>query len=98
MADDLDAEEAFRIGLVQKLYPPDRLMDEAMAIAERIAQGPAVAQRFTKLAMERGLLSTYKETMEFVGWARALAASAGEVQEGSKAFLEKRPPNFAPDV
>jgi 2-(1,2-epoxy-1,2-dihydrophenyl)acetyl-CoA isomerase len=94
MADEIDAEEAYRIGLVQKLLPPEKLMEETMSAAERIAAGPAVAQRFTKMAMERGLLSTYKETMEFVGWARALAAGAGEVQEGSRAFLEKRQPNF----
>jgi 2-(1,2-epoxy-1,2-dihydrophenyl)acetyl-CoA isomerase len=98
MADDIEADEAYRIGLVQKLLPPEKLMDETMSAAERIAAGPAVAQRFTKLAMERGLLSSYKETMEFVGWARSLAAGAGEVQEGSKAFLEKRAPNFMFDA
>lgn len=94
MADDLDAEEAYRIGLVQRLLPPEKLMEETMAAAQRIAEGPALAQRFTKMAMEKGLLSTYKETMDFVGWARALAATAGEVQEGSRAFLEKRKANF----
>jgi 2-(1,2-epoxy-1,2-dihydrophenyl)acetyl-CoA isomerase len=93
-ADDMDADEAYRVGLVQKVFPPEQLRDETMAIAQKIAEGPAVATRFTKMAMERGLLSTYQETMDFVGWARALATSAGEVQEGSKAFLEKRKPNF----
>jgi len=94
MADDLDAQEAYRIGLVQKLCPADQLIAETMAAAERISEGPAVAQRFTKKAMERGLLSTYRETMEFVGWARSVASASGETREGSRAFLEKKKPNF----
>jgi 2-(1,2-epoxy-1,2-dihydrophenyl)acetyl-CoA isomerase len=93
-ADDLSAEEAYRIGLVQKLVAPEALMDETMAVAERIADGPPVAQKFTKMAMEKGILTTYEETMEFVGWARAVAGPSGETREGSRAFLEKRKPDF----
>ena len=93
-ADDLDAEEAYRIGLVQKLVKPQDLMSTTMELAEKIASGPPVAQKFTKKAMEKGILSSYEETMQFVGWARSVAGPSGETREGSKAFLEKRKPKF----
>jgi 1,4-dihydroxy-2-naphthoyl-CoA synthase len=46
--------------------------------------------------MERGLLTTYEEAMSFVGWARSVAGASGETREGTRAFLEKRQPDFDP--
>lgn len=97
LRDDINAEEALRLNLVSKVVEPESLMPEAMAMAHRIAQGPPVATRLTKKAIYKGMFATYTETMEYVSWARAIAAASGEVTEGANAFLEKRSPNYLPD-
>lgn len=80
-----------------KQIEPNALMPEALAMALRIAQGPAVATRLTKTAIDERMFARYTETMEFVSWARAIASASGEVAEGASAFLEKRPPHYFPD-
>src|SRR5581483_8929569 len=57
-ADVIDAQEALRIGYVSKVVPADRLMEETMALARRLADGPAVAIQLAKRLVYRGLDST----------------------------------------
>ena len=77
----IDAEEAARIGLVNRVVAGDRLMDEALAMAGKIAQRSQMALRLSRMAIEEGLHSTFEQ---------ALAREAGQImeciQEGS--YLE----------
>ena len=54
-ADIIDAEEAFRIGAVQRLVPHERLMEETMGLARQLADGPQLAIRWTKQALNKQL-------------------------------------------
>lgn len=92
-ADIITAEEAFRIGLVQKIVEPDKLMSETIAIATKIAsKGPKSIKKIKKVTREGMLTDFYTgselESKEFG------SLFGNEGAEGMKAFLEKRKPNW----
>jgi enoyl-CoA hydratase len=92
-ADMIDAAEALRIGLVQKVFEPEVLMDSAMEMAKLIAsKGPRAVKKIKKVVRE-GM------EMDFGAGSRLEAEEFGslfgnEGEEGMRAFLEKRKPNF----
>ncbi len=92
-ADMINAEEALRIGLVQKIVEPDQLMIEALNIANKIASKGPNAIRKVKQVTRQGMLTDFQsgcelESKEF----GSLFGNEGEV--GMRAFLEKRKPNW----
>jgi enoyl-CoA hydratase/carnithine racemase len=92
--DLVDADEALRIGLVSKVVPADRLMDEARALAGKLAAGPPLAQQAIKRAMHKGFevdwqtLGEYQQALGDVLW------ETEDHLEGVQSFLEKRDPVF----
>jgi 2-(1,2-epoxy-1,2-dihydrophenyl)acetyl-CoA isomerase len=91
---DIDAEEAYRIGLVTQLSEPEKLMDDARELAADIASGPPVATQWAKVLMDRALDLSYDDAQYLSGLARGLSQPAGEFGEGVRSFLEKRAPEF----
>jgi len=92
-AESIGADEALRIGLVQKVTEPELLLDEALRIARLIrSKGPKAVQ-LIKIAVRQGLGMEFEagndlEAMPF----GSLFGAKSEGEEGMKAFLEKRPP------
>ncbi len=93
-AGKLDAREAYGVGLVNKIVPHEKLMEEAMAMASRIAKGPRVALRLIKRAVFRELVSSLQEQTEFEGLMQNICFVTDDHREGVKAFFEKREPHF----
>lgn len=90
----IDAQEAYRIGLVNKVVPQDQLLAETEKLLRGIlAQGP-VAVALTLDAVERGLDMTLDEGSNYEATLFGLIASSHDMKEGLTAFLEKRPPRF----
>jgi enoyl-CoA hydratase len=90
----IDAQEAYRIGLVNKVVPQDQLLAEAEKLLRGIlAQGP-LAVALTLDAVERGLDMTLDEGSNYEATLFGLIASSRDMKEGLTAFLEKRPPKF----
>jgi 2-(1,2-epoxy-1,2-dihydrophenyl)acetyl-CoA isomerase len=94
LSEDIDAEQAMRYRLVNKVVPHERLMDETLAVCRILETKPPLALQYTKQAIWRGFDLSYNETMEYIGMARAIVGQAGEFAEGTRAFLEKREPVF----
>ncbi len=93
--DSIDADRAFALGLVNRVVPADRLLDEALALANRICENGPIAVRETKRLM-RAAPSLDEEE----GWRRndevaATIAESAEAHEGILAFAEKRRPDWA---
>lgn len=91
----VDAAEAERIGLVDRVIPHDKLMDEAMTFAGQVASNPYLSVRYAKELVKYYWNSNRTDE----GWAKELAAimeitRTKDCQEGIRAFLEKRKPVF----
>ncbi|HUS15178.1 MAG TPA: enoyl-CoA hydratase-related protein [Chloroflexia bacterium] len=94
LAEDVSAEEALRIGLVNKVVPADELEAATAVWATKLAQGPTVAYGLTKRALNRALHATLGEVLEYEMYGQEAAGRTADAQEAIAAFGEKRPPVF----
>ena len=90
----VDAAEAYRIGLVNRVVPRERLLDECRAIARKIMAAAPVATRLTLEAVRRGGQLSLGEALGLEADLFAVVAATSDMKEGTAAFLEKRPPKF----
>jgi len=90
----IDAQEAYRIGLVNKVVPRDELMTEAKKLAETICQAAPLAVRTAKEAMMRGLDVSLEEGLRLEDDFQRYIMSTKDFEEGITAFREKRKPKF----
>ena len=95
VGDPVDASEALRIGLVSRVVPGDRLMDEARALATRLAEGAPLALALTKEALQRSATITLDEALEGEAKLQGIAGASADHAEGLAAFREKRQPRFS---
>ena len=94
LADIIDAQEALRIGLVNRVVPAEQLEQETLKLAERLAQGPTVAYGLAKTGLYQGLGMPLEDVLDMEARNQAIAARTPDRAEGVAAFLEKRPPRF----
>jgi 2-(1,2-epoxy-1,2-dihydrophenyl)acetyl-CoA isomerase len=87
-------EEAAAIGLVAKAVAPADFMDTAIDIAEQLAAGAPLAQRFIKTGLNRSFDFTFEQALAYEDQAQAILLSSEDVVEGVAAFLAKRHPDF----
>ncbi len=92
--DSLSATEALACGLVSKVVPDDRLMDEARALAGRIAKNPGTGLRMTKRLLREGQHVRLESLLEMSAGFQAIAHKTPHHVEAVNAFIEKRTPNF----
>ncbi|CAN3984777.1 enoyl-CoA hydratase [Kitasatospora purpeofusca] len=90
----MDAEEAERAGLVSRIVPADRLLDEALATATTIAAMSAPAAIMMKESVNRALETTLAEGVRFERRLFHATFATADQKEGMAAFTEKRPPEF----
>jgi enoyl-CoA hydratase len=90
----ITAEEAQRIGLVNRVYEPAELLPAAEAMAKRIAANAPIAVRLTMEAIERGAEMPQEEALRLEATLFGLSCSTADMREGTTAFLQKRPPQF----
>ena len=88
------AEEGAAIGLVNRVFAPDKLMEETMAAAREIAEGPAAMMSLSKEMMKRAYESSVEAFFEHEAIAQAVCFGSTEFDEGVNAFLGKRRPRF----
>ncbi|MBI2864671.1 MAG: enoyl-CoA hydratase/isomerase family protein [Chloroflexi bacterium] len=90
----IDAREAERIGLVNKVVPAAELEAETMRLAARIAAGPPIAMRLAKIGIYECLTRDLASSLDYSALAMGIAQSTEDHREGTTAFKEKRPPVF----
>jgi len=92
--DTIDAQEAYRIGLVNMVVPVSSLMDEARKMALKIAKRPLIALKMTKLAVNEGINMSLPSALAHEARCFEFVFSTEDQKEGMKAFVEKRKPVF----
>lgn len=90
----IDAKEAERIGLVEKVVPHDKVMEEAKQLAHTIAKRGPIAIRLAKTAINSGSEMDLKKALLLEKTLVSLCFNSEDRIEGMKAFLEKREPSF----
>jgi 2-(1,2-epoxy-1,2-dihydrophenyl)acetyl-CoA isomerase len=94
LSEPLSAAEAERWGLVSRVVPTDRVLEEARAMALRLAALAPVALALTKHALDRSWGRDLPTALEDEAYLQGIAGATQDHAEGLAAFLEKRPPRF----
>lgn len=95
IGDPVSADDALRIGLVQRVVPGDELLAEARAMADRLAASAPAALAMTKAALERSWSIDLDDALDEEARLQGLAGASADHAEGLAAFREKRPPRFS---
>jgi enoyl-CoA hydratase len=90
----ISADEAYRIGLVNKVVPAAQLMTEARTLARALAGKAPVAARYIMEAVAGGLDMSFADAEDYEATMFGLVATTDDMREGTRAFLEKRKPTF----
>jgi enoyl-CoA hydratase/carnithine racemase len=91
----ITAEEAWRVGLVNRVVPREKLADETRELATRLASKSPIAVRLIREAYYTMSDMEYFKSMQYLREMIAIAASTLDCREGIRAFLEKRQPRWS---
>lgn len=92
--DSIDAREAERIGMVNKVVPHDKLLEEAEAMAVKLAAMPPIALKQIKRAVHLGIHNSLEQQLYLETYAQKYCFQTEDFKEGIESFLNKRPPQF----
>jgi enoyl-CoA hydratase len=90
----ITAEEALRVGLVNRVVEPGELLATAEAFAKKIIANAPLAVKYALEAVERGMEMPQEEGLYLEATLFGLCCATQDMREGTRAFLEKRPPKF----
>jgi enoyl-CoA hydratase/carnithine racemase len=94
LGDVIGADEAYRIGFLNRVVEPDALLAEAGALARRIADGPAFANGITKTQLDREMDVSLGTALEMEAQAQAICMLHPDFREAHEAWREKRRPRY----
>ena len=92
--DLITAERALALGLINRVVPPERVLDEALALAERITANGPLGVRATKELMRLAAGATLREAEQRQAVLQPQVFASEDAKEGSLAFVERRAPNW----
>jgi enoyl-CoA hydratase/carnithine racemase len=90
----ISAEEAYTLGLLNKLVSPEELMPATYELARTVADGPPISIRLAKRALYHNQDVTLRAALEFETFAQNVCRDTEDAREGIRAFVEKRPAHF----
>ena len=94
LSDVLDAVRIEALGLANRVVADEALVGETMALAERLASGPAVALRYMKRNLNVAVQGTLADGLDSEAYGMLRSRASEDHKEAAKAFVEKRPPAF----
>lgn len=94
LSNDISAQEAERVGLVNKVVPSSELETTTMELARRLAQGPTKAYGLIKRTLNKAASATLDTTLDYEAYIQQIASETEDHKEGIAAFLGKRQPQF----
>jgi enoyl-CoA hydratase len=92
--DTFKADRALALGIVNRVVPADKLMEESMALAAGLAKKPAIALKMIKLAVDNGINMDLGSALAYEGECFVLSFTSEDGREGMRAFVEKRKPQY----
>ncbi len=95
LGDPVDALEAYRIGLANKVVPDDLLMETALEMAAKIAKRPGYALKISKIAVNDGIRMDLDAALTHEARCFEILFATNDIKEGIGAFIEKRKPEYS---
>jgi enoyl-CoA hydratase/carnithine racemase len=92
--DVISAEEALKMGIVNRVVPHEHLVQETVKLAKKIAEKPPLAVRMMKRAVYQAQTSNLRTHLDYISSQLALLSETEDHSEAARAFLEKRKPDF----
>ena len=90
----ISAQEAFQLGIVNRVFPLATLLEETKKVAVQVAGNGPVGVRLAKMVVNKGFNMDLTEACSLESYAFGISFSTEDQKEGMKAFLEKRKPNY----
>jgi 2-(1,2-epoxy-1,2-dihydrophenyl)acetyl-CoA isomerase len=90
----IDAQRAAELGIVNRIYPAEALMDEARALAAKISENAPIALGLAKSALNKSASMSLSEALDNEAQGQGFLWATADAKEGIAAFMEKRPPKF----
>jgi 2-(1,2-epoxy-1,2-dihydrophenyl)acetyl-CoA isomerase len=94
LSERLDAAEALRIGLVNRVVPRERFRDEARSLARQLAEGPPLAYRYMKRNLNLAFALDVKKALDLEAEAMVRTGMSEDFRDGALAFLNKKTARF----
>ena len=94
LADVIDATEALRLGLVNRVVAPEDLSTRVYEIAARVAHGPLTSFRYMKANVNLATMTDFRTVLDREAETHLRCGMTDDHKEGVRAFMEKRQPNF----
>jgi enoyl-CoA hydratase/carnithine racemase len=94
LGETFDTARAKELGFLYKVVPAEKIEEETLTLARRLAEAPTAAIGIAKTALHRGLSMSLREGMEYQGLALLLSIMTDDFREGVLAFVEKRKPDY----
>jgi enoyl-CoA hydratase/carnithine racemase len=90
----IDAQEAYKLGMVNKIVPHDQLLEEARNMAERMAKNAPIPIAFAKRGLQNFNQWNLAQALDYESYVLNVTLKTEDIKEGFTAFLQKREPNF----
>ncbi len=94
LGDRIDAQEAFRLGIINKVIPAEQFEDQVQSLANRLASSPSQALAAIKAGVYLGVGGTADDVLAYENKTQTELFLSADAREGMRAFLEKRRPKF----
>ncbi|SDL95922.1 enoyl-CoA hydratase/isomerase family protein [Bacillus sp. OK048] len=92
--EQITAEQAYQLGIINRITENDSLLDEVYSVAQKLVDGPGMSMGFAKKLVNRSIHADLDETFELESFAQGLCFESKDLEEGVNAFYEKRNPIF----
>lgn len=93
-AEIIDAAEMYRLGIAQRLFPPEELLPASMEFARKLAEGPSKAYAMIKTLIDRGWGLSLEQFYDLEALGVEIIMQSDDFKQGVAAFVEKRKPAF----
>jgi len=90
----IDAKEAEKIGLINKVVPTKQLLDEAIKLANLYKERPPIVLKLVKAAIDSGMQMGFSQALDYEAKCATIVGLTEDAKEGKRAFMEKRKPVF----